>query len=139
MIPFWAIDKLLYNLPEIKAQYENLEAEGSSSIVVLVRQSGGYSSKTEKVAIDRAVLGMIIDATERGIKALPKRCKKIYRMKYRAYMSYKEIASRLFMSTKTVERRVNEIRSVVGQHLSGLHEDEVTEFWRVFDVKLTDF
>lgn len=138
MIP-WAIDKLLYNLPEIKAQYDNLEPEGSSSVVILIRQSGGYSSKTEKVAIDRAILGMIIDATEDGIKALPKQCKKIYRMKYRAYMSYKEIASKLFISIKTVERRVNEIRSVIDQHLSGLPADEMTEFWRIFDGKLSGF
>lgn len=58
---------------------------------------------------------------ERGMLSLPEKCREILRMSRKEHLSNKEIASRLNLSTKTVENQINialkKIRLLMGDFL----------------------
>ncbi|HHV79074.1 MAG TPA: hypothetical protein GXX40_05610 [Firmicutes bacterium] len=127
------IDWLLYNLVALRQQVNALEPKTSTSVVVLCHRGGhNPDSMIERVAIRRAAVSSVLDAVERGIRLLHPEQRRIYRMKYRAGMTYKQIKRRLFLSDKTVQRRVEEIRSVVGQCLASVPPGDLKEFDRFF-------
>ncbi|AYO30614.1 sigma-70 family RNA polymerase sigma factor [Biomaibacter acetigenes] len=112
------IDWILYNMKEIRAQIEDIEPKSSSSVVVFSKQNTKDPvSGVEKVAIKRAALSTVLDAVEKGVRTLHPEQRKVYRMKYKAHMTYKQIGKKLFISEETVGRRINEVREIVKQYL----------------------
>lgn len=128
------VDWILYNMPMLRDQIEAIEPRSSTSVVALNRQSTrGMASGVERVAIKRAAVSSVLDAAERGVRALHPEQRKVYRMKYRAYMTYKEIGRRLFVSEETVGRRLAEVRAVVAQYILQVPASDLTEFARFFE------
>lgn len=128
------IDWILYNLPFLRAQVEALEPRTSTSVVVFSRQdTRNPVSGVERVAIKRAAISSVLDAAQRGIRALHPEQRKVYRMRYRAGMSYKDIGRRLYCVDKTVQRRIEEIRGIVAQFIATVPKDELKEFVRFFE------
>lgn len=128
------VDWILYNMPVLRDQIEAIEPRTSTSVVVLSRQNTRDPvSGVEKVAIKRAALSSVLDAAARGIKALHPEQRKVYRMRYRAHMTYKQISRRLYISEETVGRRLAEVRAVVGQYLQQVSPSDLAEFARFFE------
>jgi DNA-directed RNA polymerase specialized sigma24 family protein len=128
------VDWILYNMPVLRDQVDAIEPRLSTSLVVLSRQSTrGPSSGVERVAIKRAAVSSVLDAAQRGIRSLHPEQRKVYRMRYRAGMSYKQIARRLYISEETVGRRLAEVRAMVGQYLQQVSPSDLAEFARFFD------
>lgn len=127
------IDWILYNLHNMRQQIKELEPKSSTSIVVFTRNTTrNNASGVERVALKRAALSSVVDVVELGLKALHPEQRKVYRMKYRAGMTYKEIGQRLYVSDKTVERRVEETRAIIGQYLASVDQENLMEFMRFF-------
>ena len=127
------IDWILYNLHNMRQQIRELEPKSSTSVVVFTRNATrNNTSGVERVALKRAALSSVVDMVELGLRALHPEQRKIYRMKYRAGMTYKEIGQRLYVSDKTVERRVEEIRAIIGQYLASVDPRDLQEFMRFF-------
>lgn len=117
------VDYLLYNLPSLQEQYESaLPKSTQQAFCVIPRHDGGKKSgsQVETIAIRRATLALVIDAVVRAIKGLPPDARKVYRMKYRAYMRHWQIAERTHFSEKTIDRKVDSVRNAVAQQLQGL-------------------
>lgn len=127
------VDWILYNMPVLRDQIEAIEPRTSTSVVVLSRQNTRDPvSGVEKVAIKRAAVSAVLDAVQRGIRNLHPEQRKIYRMRYRARMSYKQISRRLYISEATVGRRLGEIRAIVIQYLKQVSKNDLREFARFF-------
>ncbi len=127
------VDWILYNMPALRDQIEALEPRSSTSVVVLSKQNTWDPvSGVEKVAIKRAAASAVLDAVQRGIRNLHPEQRKIYRMRYRARMSYKQISRRLYISEATVGRRLGEIRAIVIQYLKQVSKNDLREFARFF-------
>lgn len=122
------VDWLLYNLHTLRQQIEEADASTSSSVVTLPR-GNSLDSRVERVAVKLATITAVLDAAERGIRALHPEQRKVYRMKYRAGMSYRQMERRLFLSGRTIHRRVEEVREVVGRYLSSVPEHDLREFF----------
>jgi len=133
-IPPKMIDWILYNLTIMRDQVEALEPRVSTSVVVLSgRGTRNPGSGVERVAIRRAAVSSVLDAAQRGIKALHPEQRKVYRMRYRVGMTYKQISRRLYISEETVGRRLAEVREVVGQYLQQVSPSDLAEFARFFE------
>ena len=128
------VDWLLYNMPVLREQLEAMEPRLTASMVVLGgrRSTRGHGSQVENVAIKRAAMSAVLDAVDRGLMALHPEQRKVYRMRYRAHMSYKQIGRRMYISEETVGRRLAEIRSVVGRFLQQVNPSDLAEFARFF-------
>ena len=127
------IDWILYNLHTMREQIKAIEPKTSTSIVVFSRNTTrNNTSGVERVALKRAALSSVIDVVELGLRTLHPEHRKVYRMKYRAGMTYKEIGQRLYVSDKTVERRVEETRTIIGQYLASVDPETLEEFMRFF-------
>ncbi|AEE98040.1 sigma factor-like helix-turn-helix DNA-binding protein [Mahella australiensis] len=134
MISNKMVDWILYNLPLLKTLIDDIEPSMSASVVLVpVQKNSHYDSAVEKIAIKKATLSFVVDAVKEGIRTLHPEQRKIYRMKYRAGMSYKQIECRLYMSNKTVERRVKEIRNEIRGRLEALPPSYLKEFTHFFD------
>jgi RNA polymerase sigma factor (sigma-70 family) len=128
------VDWILYNMSSLHAQVEALEPRVSTSVVVLSgRGTRNPGSGVERVAIRRAAVSSVLDAAQRGIKALHPEQRKVYRMRYRVGMTYKQISRRLYISEETVGRRLAEVREVVGQYLQQVSPSDLAEFARFFE------
>lgn len=127
------IDWILYNLPVLHAQVDEIEAHTSTSLVILSRTVKSKNSSVERVAIKRAVISVVIEAAQRGIKSLHPEQRKIYRMKFRAGMSYKQICRKLYISEETVGRRIAEIRTIIMQHIQQISSSDLKEFTCYFN------
>ncbi|MDI3548147.1 MAG: hypothetical protein PWR10_1799 [Halanaerobiales bacterium] len=128
------VDWILYNLPLLRNQIEAIEPRTSTSIVTLSRRNTRNPvSGIEKVAIKRATISSVLDVVDRGIKTLHPEQRKVYRMRYRAGMTYKQIGRRLYISEETVGRRLNEVRAIIGQYLQQIPPSDMTEFARFFE------
>ena len=127
------IDWILYNLHTMREQIKAIEPKTSTSIVVFSGDTTrNNTSGVERVALKRAALSSVIDVVELGLRTLHPEHRKVYRMKYRAGMTYKEIGQRLYVSDKTVERRVEETRTIIGQYLASVDPETLEEFMRFF-------
>jgi len=127
------VDWILYNLPVLRDQIEAIVPKSSTSVVVLSRQNTRDPvSGVEKVAVKRAVVSAVLDAVDRGIRVLHPEQRKVYRMRYRAHMTYKQISRRLYISEETVGRRLAEVRAIIGQYLQQVPDDDLEEFTRFF-------
>lgn len=127
------IDWMLYNLHTMREQIKAIEPKTSTSIVAFSRNTTrNNTSGVERVALKRAALSSVIDVVELGLRTLHPEHRKVYRMKYRAGMTYKEIGQRLYVSDKTVERRVEETRAIIGQYLASVDPETLEEFMRFF-------
>jgi len=134
MISSKMVDWVLYNLPSLRTLIDDIEPSMSASVVLVpVQKNSHHDSTVEKIAIKRATLSLVIDAVKRGIKTLHPEQRKIYRMRYRAGMSYKQIERKLYISNKTVERRVKEIREEIRGRLEALPPSYLKEFTHFFD------
>ena len=129
------VDWILYNLPALRAQIAETEPRTSTSVVVFSSQSVRLpSSAVESIAIKRAAVSVVLDAVERGIKSLHPEQRGVYRMRYRAGMSYKQIRRKLPLSEITIGRRLTEIRAVVTLNLQYIPQADFKEFERFFKV-----
>jgi len=127
------VDWILYNMPVLRDQIEAIEPRTSTSVIVFSRQNTRNPvSGVEKVAIKRAAASAVLDAVQRGIRTLHPEQRKVYRMRYRAGMSYKQISRRLYISEETVGRRLAEIRAIVAQYLQQVPQTDLKEFARFF-------
>lgn len=128
------VDWLLYNLPSLKARVEAIEPRTSTSLVTLGRSPGrsGRASSVEQAAIRRAALSAVLDAVERGVKALRPDPRRVYRLRYRAGMSRKEMRGRLYLSEASIGRRLAEVREVVASQLEQVPASERAAFTRHF-------
>lgn len=124
------IDQILYNMPMLRVYAEELEPSSSASIVTFTKGTRNSTSTVEKIAVKRAIISSILKATEKGIKALHPEQRKVYRMRYRAHMTYKQIARRLYISEETVGRRLGEIRAVIKEYLQQVPQSDLKEFMR---------
>ncbi len=95
--------------------------------MVLIRR-GRDTGTVERVAIRRAAVSSVLEAVERGLKVLHPGQRKIYKMRYRAYMSYQDISRRLHVSEETVGRRLNEIRAVIARFLAEVPAADFDDF-----------
>lgn len=128
------VDWILYNLPIMRDLLETIEPKTSTSVIQFSRQSSRSSiSAIEKTAIKRSIISSVLDVVNQGIKTLHPEQRKVYRMRYRAGMSYKQIAKRLYISEETVGRRLNEVRAIIGQYLQQIPASDMAEFARFFD------
>lgn len=128
------IDWLLYNLPALRAQIADTEPRTSTSVVVFSSKSvRSPSSAVESIAIKRAAVSSVLDAVERGIKSLHPEQRKVYRMRYKAGMSYRQISRRLYCVDKTTQRRIEEIREIISQHITAVPKADLKEFVRFFE------
>ncbi|MGB9813512.1 MAG: sigma-70 family RNA polymerase sigma factor [Thermovenabulum sp.] len=125
------VDWILYNMPAFKEKVEEIELRTSASLVVFSGQPNNADSAVEIAAIERAAISQILDVANRGIRALHPEQRKIYRMKYRANMTYKEIGKRLHISEETVYRRVGEIREIISQYLRNVPESVFINFLEI--------
>ena len=127
------VDWILYNMSSLHAQVEALEPRVSTSVVVFSRQdTRNPVSGVERVAIRRAAVSSVLDAAQRGIRALHPEQRKVYRMRYLTGMSYKDIGKKLYISRETVGRRLAEVRAVVKQYIEQLPPSDLQEFTRFF-------
>ena len=63
---------------------------------------------TEKYSTDSKVMhGDISNLLEEGVERLPEKCRQIFTLSRKEYLSNKEIASRLNISPKTVENQIS--------------------------------
>jgi DNA-directed RNA polymerase specialized sigma24 family protein len=128
------VDWILYNMPMLRDQIEAIEPRSSTSVVALSRQSTrGMTSGVERVAIKRAAVSSVLDAAQRGVSALHPEQRKVYRMRYRVGMGYKQISQRIYISEETVGRRLAEVRAIVGQYLQQVSPSDLAEFARFFE------
>lgn len=134
-----AIDWILYNLPALRAQIDDIETQNSTSLVILGQNVKSKNSSVERVAVKRAAISAVLDAVERSIKSLHPEQRKIYRMKYRAGMSYKQIGRKLYISEETVGRRMTEIRAIITQHVQQVSKSEMKEFQHYFNHEIDGF
>lgn len=111
------VDWLLWNLPAFKEQLSNMESLSSTSVVVLTHRRTGHGSAVERFAIERATITMVLDAVERAVRYLHPECRRVYRMKYVAGYRNSQIARRLFISRRTLQRRLDTVRETVAQEL----------------------
>jgi len=132
-------DWILYNLLALRVQVDEIETQNSTSLVILGRHIKSKNSSVERVAIMRAAIAAVLDAVQHGIKSLHPEQRKIYRMKYRAGMSYKQIGRKLYISENTVARRVTEIRSIITQHIQQVSKSDLMEFTRYFNREIGGF
>lgn len=126
------VDWILYNLPALREEMQALDPRSSTSVVIFDRQST-RGSRIEKIAIKRATISSVLDIVNQGIKSLHPEHRKVYRMKYRAHMTYRQISRRLYISEETVSRRVNEVREIIGQYLQQIPPSDMAEFERFFE------
>lgn len=127
------IDWILYNLPALGAQIAETEPRTSTSVVIFSGRNVRLpSSAVESIAIKRAAVSSVLDAVERGIKSLHPEQRKVYRMKYRAGKSHKQISQRVYISEETVGRRLAEIRAVVAYCIQQVPQSDLREFARFF-------
>jgi len=122
---------VLYSLPYLQAAYEKIEP-GATMCMVPVPAPSMPSSKTERIAIKRAAIVSVIDATEKAILSMTPRQNKIYRMRFLARLSYKDIRKVFGCSDKTVERRVTDIVELVGNHIKKVPAKDLQEFKRFY-------
>jgi DNA-directed RNA polymerase specialized sigma24 family protein len=127
------IDWLLYNLPGLRAQVAETEPRTSTSVIIFSSRNIRLpSSAVESIAIKRAAVSAVLDVVESGIKSLHPEQRKIYRMKYRASKSYKQISRNLYISEETVGRRLAEIRVIVAHCIQQVSRSDFKEFARFF-------
>ncbi len=127
------INWLLYQLPTLKAEIDGLEPCTVKPLVALGAQARGRGgSEVERCAIKKATLSAVISAVERALKTLHPEQRKVYRMRYRARMTYRQISRRLYISEETVGRRLAEVREIVGQYVEQVSMEELKEFRRFF-------
>ena len=121
-------DWLLYNLPWLKAHVNSIEPKVSTSIVLFVPRST-VGSPIEDMAVRRAEISVVIDAVERGLRALHPDDRTVCRMKYRAHMTRREVARKAFLSESSVARKLTRIRDTIAQHVGQLEGNILTHFW----------
>ena len=124
-------DWLLYNIVVIREIAENIEPGITANLKVTWARTSNQESKTEIFAIKKAAVTAVYDTLERSIKVMHPEHRAIYRMRYRAGLTYKDIKNRLHVSEKTVERRLADIRDHVSGYLEVLSDDTITEFRRI--------
>lgn len=123
------IDWLLYNYPELRQFAASIEPTVSASIV-LFESGGGAGNPIEDVAVRRAEVSIVADALERGIRALSREGRAIYRMKYRAYMREGELCARLGCSRRSYYRKIALVRETIGLSIDALPPGVLAAFWR---------
>ncbi|MBC7340906.1 MAG: hypothetical protein H5U02_00370 [Clostridia bacterium] len=128
------VDWVLRHLPELRKAADEILPNSGGGLVVLGR-SGKWrpGSAVERVAVRRAAVLAVVDAAERALRALHPEQRKIYRLKYRVGLRHREIARRLYLSQRTVERRVEEVREAVMQAVGRVAEEDVRELRKFLD------
>jgi len=124
------VDWLLYNLPTLRAMVDDMEPRVSTSIVELGVSGSKTGNPVEDMAIRRAEISVVLDAVERGIRALDSEERTIYRMKYRANMNREQIKLRVFLSKPTISRRLIRVRAMIAQHVAQIEKQNLIRFWR---------
>lgn len=125
---------LLWNLTLIRDMYNRMEPGITAKYVdVPLTINTGSSCKVVKVAIERAAVSSVLDAVDRSVKQMHPEQRKIYRMKYRAGMTHKEIMNKLHVSDRTLYRRLTSIKTIVARELSMVPGDYTKEFWEKID------
>lgn len=123
------VDWLLYDLPYLRERCEEIMPHTSTDIVFFhPKTKTMVRSKIEIVAVKRAALTSVLDAVDRAIKRQDRVHKQIYRMKYRAGMSVREIAKKTFFNKNSVQKKVDELRMAVMLALQGIPASHLTEF-----------
>jgi len=114
------VDWLLHNLPMLEKRHNELMPGMSTSIVRAGGCRGWTGSKVERISIQRADLGLVLDRVKRALKGLSNKHKRVYQLRYREGLSYSMIAKEARCSEKTIERRIKDIRNAVALELQEL-------------------
>jgi len=125
------VDWFLYNLPMLKEKVEESVPGATCMVTVVWARTNNTESKIERYAIKRAAVQSLIDVIEKGIKSLHPDQRKIYRLKYRRGFARSDIKKRLYLSSRTIDRRLAEIREALALYLQGVPESDMNEFWRI--------
>jgi len=125
------IDWLLYDLPYLRERCEEIMPKTSTSIVLFhPKTKSMVRSKIEIVAVKRAALTQVLDAVERAIKKLPSRDhRNVYRMKWRAGMTIREISKRVFLNPSTVQEKTVQVRDLVALYLQAIPASDIRQFF----------
>ncbi len=124
------VDWLLYNLPTLRAMVDAMEPRVSTSIVELGVSGSTTGNPVEDVAIRRAEISVVLDAVERGIRALDRDERKLYRLKYKDGMSRGQITKVMFLSEPTISRRLIRVRGIIALHVGKIGKQRLIRFWR---------
>jgi hypothetical protein len=132
------IDWILYDLPYLRERCEEIMPKTGASIVMFhPKTKSMVRSKIEIVACKRATLTSVLDAVERGIRLLPKELKTIYRMKYRAGKSERQVAKDLHFHYNTIHQKNVQVRDSISLQLLAIPGSHIREFllqkWTDFD------
>lgn len=125
------IDWLLYDLPYLKERCEEIMPHDFTDIILFhPKTKTMVRSKIEIVACKRAILTQVLDAVERALKRQDKEHRAVYRMKYRAGMTIRCIAKRVFFNKDTVQKKVENLRNDVSLALQEIPASHIREFIR---------
>ena len=123
------VDWLLYDLPYLRERCEDIMPRTSTSIILFhPKTKTMIRSKIEIVACKRATLTSVLDAVERGIRALPKELRTIYRMKYRAGKTVRAIARDTHYHYDTIQEKIVQTRGVISLQLLAIPGSHLREF-----------
>jgi hypothetical protein len=123
------IDWLLYDLPFLKQICDEIMPNDFADIIEFhARMKTMVRSKIESVALRRAQMTSALDAVDRAIKKLPtSEHKKIYRMKWRAGMTVREISKQFFKDKKMrffsvpkIQEKTEQVRTHVALYLQAI-------------------
>lgn len=130
------IDKFLYDLDFLKDHLESIEPTIVTCMMLVPPSSstkGNCKSKVELIAIKRAAISTVLGAAEKALKTLGSNHAKVYKMRFRQGCSWRQIQKKLFISEKTLARRLTVIRGHVMQYLHQVPNEYLVEMRQIWD------
>ena len=125
------MNDLLFYLPVLQRELEEMKPKYTAAYKEVVVAGGGKpGSKVEGLALKRAALASVLEATEEGLRALHPELRAIYRMHYREGRTYDEIMKRQHWSRRTIARRLALIRAVLRPYLQRVPGSYLALAWR---------
>lgn len=124
------IDWLLYDLPYLHELCEEIMPHDFADIIEFHKKTKTMiRSKIEIVACKRATLTSVLDAVDKAIRHLPgPEFRSLYRMKYRAGKSVREIAKETHFHYNTIQEKIVQLRCLIAASLLVVPGSHVREF-----------
>lgn len=127
-----AVEWILYNYPEIRAQLSAImPAENTGLLLLSFAQRGG--SPVENIAIERAKLSIITDAVERTYRRLKRAERRLVRRWYFERTPPDDIADEWHISRATLYRSIEQARGYFRRALATITKVDMEQFWKKID------
>ncbi len=127
-----AVEWILYNYPEIRAQLSAImPAENTGLLLLSFAQRGG--SPVESVAIERAKLSIITDVVERTYRRLRRAERRLVRRWYFERIPPDDIADEWHTSRRTLYRLIERARGYFARALATVSKVDLEQFWKKID------